>query len=92
MTPIPGRLAALEHHGVRDEVVTIPGTADATTVKGIVLKVVIDGGSRVTLMHTFHAVAVDGAWRWYLPAPRLATYAAGGCPGVTAAPPPALAA
>ena len=87
LTPIPGRLARLERHGVRDETVRVPGTAQVTTVKGVTLKLVITGVTRVTLTHTFHAVAVGGSWRWYLPSARLAAYSAGYCPGMRPAPP-----
>jgi hypothetical protein len=81
LTPIPGRLVKLERRGVRDEVVNVPGTAGATKVKGVTLRLVIAGLARVSLTHTFHAIAVSGAWRWYLPADRFAAYAAGDCPG-----------
>jgi hypothetical protein len=84
LSPIPGHLDSIKLVGTEDERITVPGDSGVVdskvarfllTISEPVLK------ERVPVRVTAHAVAVDGRWRWILPAARFAPYRANTCPG-----------
>jgi len=81
LSPIPGRLTAIAVVAVRDEQLRIAGAAPVDS-KAVSLRITIRNmatGQRQAVATTFHAVAVDGRWRWVLPRPRYALYRANAC-------------
>ena len=80
-SPIPGRLAAIDIVGVRDEHLRIAGAAPVDS-KAVSLRITISNlatGQREAVATTFHAVPVEGRWRWVLPQQRYALYRANAC-------------
>jgi hypothetical protein len=77
-SPIPGRLRSLRVLKDGPATVRVPGRG---TVAGwaVRLRLVIAAPQLplAVVVHTFHAIRVNGDWRWYLPAHRLALYGAG---------------
>jgi len=80
-SPIPGRLTAIDVVGVRDERLRIAGAAPVAA-KAVSLRITISDlatGRREAIATTFHAVALDGRWRWVMPQRRYALYRADAC-------------
>jgi hypothetical protein len=79
--PFPGRLAEVVVLKVFDEPARVAGQPQPLQSIAVRVRMVV---RRPTMNerfeHTFHAVAVDGRWRWYLPAARFDAYRAGLCP------------
>lgn len=89
LTPVPGHVESLQVLSVRGTLLTVPGDEAAVPAKAVTIRLAIAGdipGEHAVVTHTYHTVAVDGRWRWFLPAERLATYRGGGCPGYAATP------
>ncbi len=77
-SPIPGRLASLRVLAARPVTVRVPleGRVPGWAVR-MRLVIAARGLPSAVVVHTFHVIRVDGSWRWYLPAARLALYDAG---------------
>lgn len=75
--PLPGALSRLEILATFDEPVSVAGAGrlDSTAVR---MRLTV--GSDEPFVSTFHAVAVDGRWTWFMPAARYRAYSAGRCP------------
>ena len=81
LSPIPGRLTSIEIVGVRDEQLRIAGAAPVGS-KAVSLRITIKNlatGQREAVATIFHAVPVEGRWRWVLPQQRYALYRANAC-------------
>jgi hypothetical protein len=80
--PIPGRLQSIAVLGVADARRSILGVGTHVPSKAVRLRITIRDmatGERVVVTNTFHAVPVDGRWRWVLPNDRYTLYRSGGC-------------
>ena len=81
VTPFPGTIERLRVLEVFDEQVAVAGQAEKVDSTAIIVRLTVrardDGRDRFD--STFHAVAVDGRWTWFLPDQRYAAYAAGDC-------------
>lgn len=89
LTAFPGRLLDVSVVRVTAEPVQIAGEDHTVPAKAVTVKVSVDypGISKpVVVTDTYHAISVDGRWRWILTRANFADYKAGHCPG--AAPPP----
>jgi hypothetical protein len=84
LTAIPGHVESLAVLDRRTTTLVVPGTATGAPAEAVTIRLTIAGdrhGERAVVRHTFHAVWVDEAWRWFLPEQRLRTYLSGGCSG-----------
>ena len=80
-TPFPGRIESLRVLDVFDEQVEVAGQGEKVDSTAIIVRLTIRGGNdeRDRFDSTFHAVAVDGKWTWFLPEARYAAYESGDC-------------
>ena len=80
-TPFPGRIESLRVLDVFDERIDVAGQTEKVDSTAIIVRLTIRGGddARDRFDSTFHAVAVDGKWTWFLPEARYAAYESGSC-------------
>lgn len=84
LIPRPGTLVAIKVLRVFDERIRIAG--EPRTLKTRAVRVRVDLASPllpllpVTIVRTFHAIAVEGQWRWILSLNQYTYYRAGTCP------------
>jgi hypothetical protein len=81
MTPFPGTVENVRILEVFDEPVEVAGEAEDVDSTAIIVRLTVRAGKdeRDRFDSTFHAVAVDGNWTWFLPESRYAAYVAGDC-------------
>jgi hypothetical protein len=88
--PIPGVLSDFRVNSAWDESFTVPGTKERVIAKTVVAVIEIRdmaSGEVVPTKVTLHAVAVEGRWRWVLPADRASLYRSDSCRSATSGPP-----
>ena len=81
MTPFPGKVENVRVLEVFDEPVSVGGEAEEVGSTAIIVRLTVlaEDDQRDRFDSTFHAVAVDGKWTWFLPEQRYEAYVAGGC-------------
>jgi hypothetical protein len=80
MTPFPGKVENVRVLEVFDEPVDVAGQADQVDSTAIIVRLTVRAeNERDRFDSTFHAVAVDGKWTWFLPEQRYEAYVAGDC-------------
>jgi hypothetical protein len=87
-SPIPGRLTSMRVLRVAQERLRIPGTAAATPVKAVTLRLRIEDRAlkaSVVIVHTVHAVRVAHRWAWTFPPARYRLYRDDACGDATPA-------
>lgn len=63
------------------EAVEIPGTTQLVDSTAVTVNIhETQGALKHDAKQTFHAVLLDGSWRWFLPDSAVSAYAAGRCP------------
>lgn len=81
-SPIPGVLSSLRVLSIRRERTHVPGTSGLSPARAVTFRIVITEPSlhaSAQVVHTVHAVEVDGRWAWILPAKRLALDSSPAC-------------
>lgn len=84
LTVFPGRLMKVSVLDVKDEPVQIAGEKSPVASKAVTIKVTVNSPGipkPVVVKDTYHAVSVDGDWKWILTKENFAQYKAGQCPG-----------
>ena len=80
MTPFPGKVESVRILEVFDEPVEVAGQAEDVESTAIIVRLTVRAANeRDRFDSTFHAVAVDGKWTWFLPESRYAAYVVGDC-------------
>ncbi len=79
-TPFPGKVNAIRVLEVFDEPVAVAGEPQKLDSTAIRVRLTVTAANDTDRFEsTFHAVAVDGRWTWFLPEERYAAYHDGGC-------------
>jgi hypothetical protein len=80
----PGTLVAVKVLRVFNERIRVAGEPDKLMTRAVRVRVAIASPAfplfPVTIVNTFHAIAVDGRWTWILSRDQYAYYSAGTCP------------
>lgn len=84
LTPPAGDLVAIKVQRVYDERIAVAGVARKVMTRAVRVRVVIASPVftpfPVAIVQTFHAIAVQGQWRWILSRDQYAYYSSGSCP------------
>ena len=84
LVPRPGTLVAVKVLRVFDERISVAGGARKLKTRAVRVRVAVASPEfplfPVTIVNTFHAIAVDGRWTWILSRDQYAYYSAGTCP------------
>ena len=84
LTPPAGDLVAIKVQRVFDERIAVAGAARKLMTRAVRVRVVIASPVftlfPVAIVQTFHAIAVQGQWRWILSRDQYAYYSSGTCP------------
>ena len=84
LIPRPGTLAGVKVLRVFGERIQIAGEPRKLKTRAVRIRVAVASPAfplfPVTIVQTFHALAVQGQWRWILSANQYAYYRAGTCP------------
>ena len=80
-TPFPGKVESVRVLEVFDEPVAVAGQDEEVDSTAIIVRLTVRAANdeQDRFDSTFHAVAVDGKWTWFLPERRYAAYEAGDC-------------
>lgn len=84
LIPRPGTMVGLKVLRVFDERILVAGAQRRQMTRAVRVRVAIASPVftlfPVTITQTFHAIAVDGQWKWILSQYQYAYYSAGTCP------------
>ena len=84
LVPRPGTLVAVKVLRVFNERIRVAGEPGKLKTRAVRVRVAIASPAfplfPVTIVNTFHAIAVDGRWTWILSRDQYAYYSAGTCP------------
>ena len=84
LTPPAGTLVAVKVVRVFDQRIAVSGATGKLMTRGVRVRVTVLSPAfplyPVSISQTFHALAVDGHWRWILSTGQYAYYSAGSCP------------
>jgi hypothetical protein len=86
--PFPGRIVSVRALSKWREPVSIAGLAGKIPAEAVRIRAIVRTpllAAPVTVTHTFHAVSVEGRWRWILSPSRFRLYSGGGCPSIYSA-------
>jgi len=84
LVPRPGTLVAVKVLRVFDERIRVAGGTRKLKTRAVRVRVAVASSEfplfPVTIVNTFHAIAVDGRWTWILSRDQYAYYSASTCP------------
>jgi hypothetical protein len=84
LTPAAGSLVAIKVLRTFDERIRVAGEQRRLLTRAVRVRVAVASPLfpmyPVTITQTFHAIAVDGQWRWILSPYQFAYYSQGSCP------------
>jgi hypothetical protein len=84
LVPEAGTLLAIKVLRTYDERIRVAGLPRKLKTRAVRVRIAVDSPVftlfPVTITQTFHAVALDGQWKWILSPYQYAYYRAGGCP------------
>jgi hypothetical protein len=84
LTPEAGTLVGIKAVRVYDERIAVAGVARKVMTRAVRVRVMVASPTfplfPVTIVQTFHAIAVGGQWKWILSYDQYGYYSSGGCP------------